>query len=90
MRITAKQLLRLPVVTEGGVMLGKVKDVTVQTDSFAITHLEVARAFSRSCFFVATTQIIVIRADMVIVKDGVIDERVTKPAIKITPVYTRQ
>lgn len=90
MRITAKQLLRLPVVTEGGVTLGKVKDVMVQTDSFAITHVEVARAFSRSCFFVAVAQIVVIRADMVIVKDGVVEEKKEKSAIKIAPVYSRQ
>ena len=90
MRITAKQLLRLPVVTEGGVTLGKVKDVVVQTDSFSITHLEVARAFSRSCVFVAVLQIVVIRSDIIIVKDGVIEEKKKKSAINISPVYTRQ
>lgn len=90
MRITAKQILHLPVVSEGGKQLGKVKDVIFQTDSFSISHFEVARAFSRSCFLVAVSQVVVIRQDVIVVKDGVVRENEKKIPVTISPIYTQQ
>ncbi len=80
----------MPVVSEGGKHLGKVKDIILQTDSFSISQLEVARAFSRSCFLIATSQVVVIRQDMVVVKDGVVEEKEKKRSVVISPLYTRQ
>lgn len=90
MQITAKKIIHLPVVSEGGKQLGKVKDIILQTDSFSIAQLEVARAFSRSCFLIAISQVVVIRQDMVVVKDGVVEEKEKKRSVVISPLYTRQ
>lgn len=71
MRIDHRHLLGLPVVTELGSDLGKVKGIVIDTDTHAIVHYEVARTFSRSCLFVMPVCVVSITLQKMVVKDTV-------------------
>lgn len=74
--ISAKRLLRLPVVTKSGTELGKVADVLVDEKTQIITQYEVrGRAltpFFGKTFLVAASQVIEITEERLIVEDGAV------------------
>lgn len=71
MRTTLRHLLHLPVVTVGGVRLGRVRDAEVDAESHLIVTYRVNR-WLRPSLVIHRTQVVEVRADRLIVDDGVI------------------
>lgn len=77
MYLQEKQIIGLPVKTQSGLMLGKVKHFTINTETGELAQLEIgssslAKLFAQS-LLINKSQIITISQQEIIVADGVSD-----------------
>lgn len=71
MRLGLKQLRSLPVETQSGEVLGKVKDVIFDTDGHVILQYRVSSFFCPSPYTISKTQVVSIDAKRIVVEDSV-------------------
>ncbi len=67
-------LLKLTVVTEGGVAIGPIASLEFDEVGMKITALEIATGFFRSNRFISTEHLITMGPDLVVVADSVADD----------------
>jgi len=97
MRISYKQLKKLPVVTESGTELGSVHDVILDVDTHGIVQYEITPSMlSSKMYTVNQEQVVSITAEKMIVKDGAVKnnekeaEEKMKGNMRVEPVAMRE
>ena len=79
MYLDLKTLLKLPVVTESGIELGRVHELEIDTMTHAIRRYVVEHGFiGKESYRIAPVQIRAITSEKIIVDDAVIKEGVKK------------
>ncbi|MBI4427071.1 MAG: PRC-barrel domain-containing protein [Candidatus Magasanikbacteria bacterium] len=72
MRITLKQLKKLPVVTKSGQLLGRVRDVVFDIDGQFVAQYEVAASLlSGKKYLISRDQVLSVSAEKIVVDDDV-------------------
>lgn len=96
MRITYKQLKKLPVETKSGKMLGHVCDVVFEIDGQLVAQYEVSPSLlSGKKYLISREQVLSISAEKMIVSDGVVRVEVEqrggeKAVVNAEPVVMRE
>ncbi|PIZ93850.1 MAG: hypothetical protein CO029_03515 [Candidatus Magasanikbacteria bacterium CG_4_9_14_0_2_um_filter_41_10] len=76
MRITYKQLKKLPVVTQSGQELGSVHDAVIDIEAHVIALYEVSSSvLSTKKYSITPTQVVSITEEKMIVKDAVVPDK---------------
>jgi sporulation protein YlmC with PRC-barrel domain len=86
MRIAYKDLEGVAVETESGEGLGKLVDVTLDLESYRVTHVAVAKSRLLSKLLpselsVAVEQIVSVSKEKIVVRDGVVEEEAARSAV---------
>lgn len=71
MRINLKKLLKLSVETKSGIVLGKIKDITFETEGQSILQYEVGGLVGKK-YLISREQVVSIDEKKTIVDDGVV------------------
>ena len=73
MRITLRQLKRLPVETKSGKRLGRVCNLIFEIDSQMVAQYEVSPSLlSVKKYLISRDQVIIISAEKIVVSDGIV------------------
>ena len=76
MRIKFDQLKDLPVVTQSGIELGKVRDLTLDVENHLIIKYIVKQGLFKNDLLIAPVQVVSITDEKIIVADNVLEEKV--------------
>ncbi|PIR74909.1 MAG: hypothetical protein CO030_03050 [Candidatus Magasanikbacteria bacterium CG_4_9_14_0_2_um_filter_42_11] len=83
MRISYKQLKKLPVMTESGMELGSVHDIILDVDTQGIVQYEISPSMlSTKAYVVNQDQVVSITSEKMIVKDAVVRDEVHAKELK--------
>jgi sporulation protein YlmC with PRC-barrel domain len=86
MRITYKDISGVPVETESGETLGKLVDLTLDIDTYAVTDLRVAKSSLLSKLLpsdlqIHVSQVVSISKEKIVVRDSTVEDAVAKSAV---------
>jgi sporulation protein YlmC with PRC-barrel domain len=66
---SAQKILGLPVVTESGTTLGKVRDVNLDLDTHMVNHYIVAKRLQKTPLLITPKQVVSISDERMVVED---------------------